>query len=128
MKKDHDKNIYQWMASNRLYESYLFVYILILSAWVILGLFTFGFEISGYTLKQNLAFNFAYFLLLAFFAALTPQLHRLIWGKNAGFEKQRAAIEAIAAEIPDETLRADIIHHLETDGGLPPNRLQIWAL
>lgn len=122
------QNVLQWMASNRLYESYLFVYILILSAWVILGLFTFGFEINGYTLKENLAFNFAYFGLLAFFAALTPQLHRLIWGKNAGFEQRRAEIEAKAQAIADKQLREAVFHHLESDGGLPPNHWQVRAL
>lgn len=127
-RRDITENVLQWMASNRLYESYLFVYIVILSAWVILGLFTFGFEINGYTQKENLAFNFAYFVLLAFFSALTPQLHRLIWGKNTGFEQRRTEIEAKAQAIADKQLREAVFHHLETDGGLPPNHWQVRAL
>lgn len=125
---DNSENVLQWMASNRLYENYVFAYVLILSAWVILGLLTFGFELDGYSLQANLLFNFLWFLALALLAALTPLWHRLIWGKKAAAHNRREEIEHAAQSIKDESLRADVMQYVAANGGLPPNRLQIWAL
>ncbi len=121
-------NIYQWMRSNRIYEGYIFSYMGLLVAWGLLGLFTFGFEIDGYTQKENLVFNFCWFLVIAVFMALSPSAYRLFKNKTTHIEFHRERIIEATQSVNDEVLKQDIIRHLETDGGLPPNRLQIWAL
>lgn len=48
MKIEEPQNIMEWMTSERLYEEYLFFYILVILFWVAIGFFGFGFEIRGF--------------------------------------------------------------------------------
>ncbi|MBS9778197.1 MAG: hypothetical protein KGV50_05475 [Gammaproteobacteria bacterium] len=125
---NNTENIYQWMRSSRIYEGYIFGYIAVLTAWGFVGLFTFGFEIDGYTQKENLVFNFFWYLILAFCMALSPSVYRRFKDSKANIESRRKIIAEAMQSIDDEQFRQEIIKHLKEDGGLPPNRLQIWAL
>lgn len=125
---DNPQNVLQWMASERLYEEYLFFYILILVFWAAVGFFSFGFEIEGYSQPENLFVNFLLFLLLATAMALTPFWYRLIFGTQARLERRTQEIYEQVEKIADEEKRKTILRYLERDGALPPRRLQKWCL
>ena len=63
-KSNQSQSIQAWMVSDNLHEEYLFFYIIIILVWFLLGLGTLGFELSGYSLKQNLFFNFVWLIIL----------------------------------------------------------------
>jgi hypothetical protein len=122
------QSVYNWMASERLYEEYLFFYILILIFWGAVGLFSFGFELSGYSLQQNLFFNFIWFLILAVAMAYTPMWYRLVFGSKARLERRTQEIQKQIEAITDSIKREAIQQHLANDGGLAPRILQKWSL
>lgn len=116
------------MASERLYEEYLFFYLLIIVFWGFVGLFSFGFELSGYSLQQNLFFNLICFLVLAVAMALTPFWYRIVFGTKARLQRRTTEIEKQIEAIDDPVKREAIRQHLANDGGLTPRRLQKWSL
>ena len=116
------------MASERLYEEYLFFYVLILVFWAATGFFTFGFEIAGYSPAENLLANFLLFIFLAIMMAFTPVWYRLIFGTQARLQRRTDEIYKQVEKIEDEEKRRAILQHLELDGALPPRRLQKWCL
>jgi hypothetical protein len=122
------QSVYNWMASERLYEEYLFFYILILIFWGAVGLFSFGFELSGYSLQQNLFFNFIWFLILAVAMAYTPMWYRLVFGSKARLERRTQEIQQQIEAITDPIKREAIQQHLANDGGLAPRTLQKRSL
>jgi hypothetical protein len=122
------QSVYNWMASERLYEEYLFFYILILVFWGAVGLFSFGFELSGYSLQQNLFFNFIWFLILAVAMAYTPMWYRLVFGSKARLERRTQEIQQQIEAITDPIKREAIQQHLANDGGLAPRTLQKRSL
>ncbi|MFC3902388.1 hypothetical protein SAMN05421749_103138 [Acinetobacter marinus] len=122
------QSVLQWMASERLYEEYLFFYLLIIVFWGFVGLFSFGFELSGYSLQQNLFFNFIWFLVLAVAMALTPFWYRIVFGTKARLQRRTTEIEKQIEAINDPVKREAIRQHLANDGGLAPRRLQKWSL
>lgn len=125
---DNSQNVLQWMASERLYEEYLFFYVLILVFWAAVGYFSFGFEIEGYSQPENLFVNFLLFLLLATAMALTPLWYRLIFGTHARLARRTQEIYEQVEKIEDEEKRKTILRYLEQDGALPPRKLQKWCL
>ena len=122
------ESVLGWMASERLYEEYLFFYVLILVFWAATGFFTFGFEIAGYSPAENLLANFLLFIALAVAMAFTPVWYRLIFGTQARLQRRTDEIYAQVENIEDEEKRRAILQHLEQDGALPPRRLQKWCL
>ncbi|TXJ02960.1 MAG: hypothetical protein E6Q26_04560 [Acinetobacter sp.] len=124
----NSQSVLSWMASERLYEEYLFFYILIIVFWGAVGLFSFGFELSGYSLQQNLFFNFIWFLILAFAMAYTPFWYRLVFGSKARLQRRSEEIHQKIEKIEDPIKREAIKQHIANDGGLPPRKLQKWSL
>ena len=118
----------EWMMSERLYEEYLFFYILVILFWVAIGFFCFGFEVTGLSAAQNLFLNFILFLLLATLSAFPAFWYDLVFGKNARLNKRTRNIDKKLAEIADEQKREVIKKYLAQDGQLPPRRLQKFAL
>lgn len=116
------------MASERLYEEYLFFYLLIIVFWGAVGLFSFGFELSGYSLQQNLLFNFIWFLVLAIAMAFTPFWYRLVFGSKARLQRRTEEIQQQIEAIEDPIKREAIKQHIANDGGLAPRTLQKWSL
>ena len=126
--KNHPQSVLSWMASERLYEEYLFFYILILVFWGAVGLFSFGFELSGYSLQRNLLFNFIWFLILATAMAYTPFWYRLVFGTNARLQRRTQEVQQQIEAIEDPIKREAIKQHIANDGGLAPRKLQKWSL
>jgi membrane protein len=126
--KEEPQNIMEWMMSERLYEEYLFFYILVILFWVAIGFFCFGFEVTGLSAAQNLLLNFILFLLLATLSAFPAFWYDLVFGKNARLNKRTRNIDKKLAEIADEQKREVIKKYLAQDGQLPPRRLQKFAL
>ena len=52
----------QWLNFSRLYEEHTLYYALIAFFWVMVGMFSLGFEINGFSPAQNLFFNFMWYL------------------------------------------------------------------
>lgn len=125
---DKTQSVMAWMASERLYEEYLFFYGVILCFWAGVGFFAFGFELPGRSQPENLFYNFLLFLLLATAMALTPMWYRLIFGTQARLERRSREIQEQIASIADAEKRAAIEAHLAADGALPPRYLQKWCL
>lgn len=96
--------------------------------WGFVGLFIFGFELSGYSLQQNLFFNFIWFLVLAVAMALTPFWYRIVFGTKARLQRRTTEIEKQIEAIDDPVKRDAIRQHLANDGGLAPRTLQKWSL
>ena len=128
MKGEKPQNIMEWMMSERLYEEYLFFYILVILFWVAIGFFCFGFEVAGFSAKQNLLLNFILFLLLATLSAFPTFWYDLVFGKNARLNRRSRQINEKLAEITDERKREAIKIYLAQDGQLPPRKLQKYAL
>lgn len=128
MNKNKSQSVLSWMASERLYEEYLFFYILIIVFWGAVGLFSFGFELSGYSLQQNLLFNFIWFLILATAMAYTPFWYRLVFGTNARLQRRTQEVQQQIEAIEDPIKREAIKQHIANDGGLAPRTLQKWSL
>ncbi len=136
----------EWMASNRLYEEYLFFYVIILSVITAIGYYTFGFEIDGWTQAQNLAINFLLYAVLLVLLFLTPTwynlIYDLIWGRQARLDKEEGGLGRLINSYEDATLRRDIQQLCEEDptfhqelrqifedrGEMPLNRKQVIAL
>lgn len=126
--KNQSQSVLNWMASERLYEEYLFFYILIIVFWGFVGLFSFGFELSSYSLQQNLLFNFIWFLILAIAMAYTPLWYQLVFGSKARLQRRSEEIQQQIEAIEDPIKREAIKQHLANDGGLAPRTLQKWSL
>lgn len=126
--KPESPSVLSWMASERLYEEYLFFYLLIIVFWGAVGLFSFGFELSGYSLQQNLFFNFIWFLILAIAMAFTPFWYRLVFGSEARLQRRTKEVQQKIAAIEDPMKREAIKQHIANDGGLAPRTLQKWSL
>ena len=93
-----------------------------------MGLFSFGFELSGYSLQQNLLFNFIWFLILATAMAYTPFWYRLVFGTNARLQRRTQEVQQQIEAIEDPIKREAIKQHIANDGGLAPRTLQKWSL
>lgn len=124
----NSQNILRWMASERLYEEYLFFYIIILVFWAAVGFFSFGFEIEGYSQPENLFLNFLLFIFLAIMMVFTPFWYRLIFGTEARLQRRTQEVYEQVEKIQDEEKRKAILRYLERDGALPPRKLQKWCL
>lgn len=122
------QSILGWMASERLYEEFLFFYVLIIAFWILVGLLGLGFVVDGYSLQRNLFFNFICFLLLAGCIAATPFWYRLIFGRGARLQRRSQEIAEQVAAIEDPVKRQAIQQHLANNGELPPRTAQKWAL
>ncbi len=122
-----------WMQSNRLYESCLFFYVLILVFWAAAGFVTLGFELPGFSPQGNLLWNFLWFLVLAAAMAATPLWYRLMFRRSMAQKQAEWEEEAgnYLLRFPRQE-RAEIyqvLRRLRADqGDLPPGRLQVWAL
>ena len=125
---DKTQSVMAWMASERLYEEYLFFYGVILCFWAGVGFFAFGFELPGRSQPENLFYNFLLFLLLATAMALTPMWYRLIFGTQARLERRSREIWEQVEAIANDGKREAIKAHLANDGALPPRYLQKWCL
>lgn len=133
MKFDTSESVLGWVSSNRLYESHLFFYILILLFWGAVGYFTLGFELAGYSQQVNLLCNFLWLLVLGAAMSCAPLWCRLLFGRIL---KQRQT--EVEAEIQTRLAR---LHPGERDnaytvlkgiyarqGRLTLGRPQIWSL
>lgn len=118
----------EWMASNRLYEEYLFFYVIILSVITAIAYYSFGFEIDGWTQPQNLAINFVFYGVLVILLFLTPRWYNVIWGNQARLDKRNKNVLKKIEAIEDATLRQQARQLYENNGDLRPNRKQVIAL
>lgn len=126
--KNQSQSVLNWMASERLYEEYLFFYRLIIIFWGFIGLFSFGFELSSYSLQQNLFFNFIWFLALTIAMAFTPIWYRLFFGRKSRLQRRSEKTQQQIEAIKDPIKREAIKQHIANDGGLAPRTLQKWSL
>lgn len=125
-KSNQSQSIQAWMVSDNLHEEYLFFYILIILVWFLLGLGTLGFELSGYSLKQNLFFNFIWLIVLYIGMALTPCWYRLIFGKHAYL--YRATAKAMDKLNSYEERRSWRKMRMTQRGQLPPSKFEVASL
>lgn len=133
MSSQPSESVAGWVASNRLYETYLFFYALILVFWAAVGFFTLGFELPGHSQQANLLWNFLWFLLLAAAMAYTPFWHRLIFKRSIAQRQaeRKQEIRNYLVRFPRQEW-PQIYRALQEQeagrGDLPPSRIQIGAL
>ncbi|ULJ68776.1 hypothetical protein MIS45_08295 [Wielerella bovis] len=123
---NHSDNIQDWIVSNRLYEDNLFYYALIICFWFFVGFSFLGFELEGFSLKQNLFFNFIYYLIICVCMALCPFWFRLFFWKTHTAKREQA-INAYLDELDDGD-RQEIIDYLDKIGQLAMRPTQRRAL
>ena len=77
-----NESIQEWITSDRLYEEYLFYYLLICLFWFFVGLFSIGIRIPVFNDMQNLAFNTVWFLILCVALSIPRFWYFLIKGRH----------------------------------------------
>ena len=122
----HTDTIADWLVSNRLYEDNLFYYALIICFWFFIGFAFLGFELEGFSLQQNLFFNFIYYLIICACMALCPFWFKLFFGKTHTAKREQELQQAL--DELDEYDRAEVEAELAHTGGLAMRPVQRWAL
>ncbi|STZ62758.1 Uncharacterised protein [Moraxella lacunata] len=122
----HTNTIADWLISNRLYEDNLFYYALIICFWFFWGFAFLGFELEGFSLQQNLFFNFIYYLFICTMMALCPVWFRLFFGKTHTAKREQE-LHAHLDELDDED-RQEVVAYLNETGQLAMRPIQRWAL
>ncbi len=125
---NNNESVYDWMRSNRIYEEYLFKYVIILVFIGAIGFFTFGFELQGQSLQYSLLANFIYFIVLVVAMALMPLWYKLLFNRGSQRQKHIEEIKKNLEKIEDVEQRQAIQQHLANNGELPPRKAQRWAL
>lgn len=129
MKNSSDnESIQEWITSDRLYEEYLFFYLLICLFWFFVGLFSIGIRIPVFNDIQNLILNFVWFLLLCGALSIPKFWYRLIKGKNAYLFQATAKVDKTLSSIKDIQQREQVYKQIASNGKLPPNRLETISL
>ncbi|WP_066800121.1 hypothetical protein [Moraxella oblonga] len=122
----HSDTIQDWLVSNRLYEDNLFYYALIICFWFFWGFAFLGFELEGFSLQQNLFFNFIFYLFICTMMALCSVWFKLFFGKTHTAKREQE-LNAHLNELDDED-RQEVIDYLTQTGGLAMRPVQRWAL
>jgi len=123
-----NESIQEWITSDRLYEEYLFFYLLICLFWFFVGLFSIGIRIPVFNDLQNLAFNTVWFLILCVALSFPKFWYRLIKGKNAYLFQATAKVYETLGSIEDVEQREQVHTQITSNGKLPPNRLETLSL
>ncbi|WP_201567781.1 hypothetical protein [Psychrobacter immobilis] len=124
----NNESIQEWMTSDRLYEEYLFYYLLICLFWFFVGLFSIGIRIPVFNDIQNLILNSVWFLLLCVALSVPKFWYRLIKGKNAHLFQATAKVYETLGSIEDVEQREQVNKQITSNGKLPPNRLETLSL
>ncbi|MDN3441152.1 hypothetical protein QL898_05865 [Psychrobacter sp. APC 3279] len=129
MKKFSDnESIQEWITSNRLYEEYLFYYLLICLFWFFVGLFSIGIRIPVFNDMQNLAFNTVWFLILCVALSIPKFWYFLIKGRHGQLFQAIAKVYETLDSIEDIGQREQVHKQITSNGKLPPNRLETLSL
>ena len=129
MKKFSDnESIQEWITSNRLYEEYLFFYLLICLFWFFVGLFSIGIRIPVFNDMQNLAFNTVWFLILCVALSIPKFWYFLIKGRHGQLFQAIAKVYETLDSIEDIEQREQVHKQITSNGKLPPNRLETLSL
>lgn len=129
MKKFSDnESIQEWITSNRLYEEYLFFYLLICLFWFFVGLFSIGIRIPVFNDMQNLAFNTVWFLILCVALSIPKFWYFLIKGRHGQLFQATAKVYETLDSIEDIGQREQVHKQITSNGKLPPNRLETLSL
>lgn len=118
--------VQDWLVSNRLYEDSLFYYALIICFWFFWGFAFLGFELEGFSLQQNLFFNFIYYLFICTMMALCPVWFKLFFGKTHTAKREQE-LHAHLNELDDDD-RQEVVAYLNETGQLAMRPTQKWAL
>ncbi|MGB6926950.1 hypothetical protein [Psychrobacter sp.] len=129
MKKFSDnESIQEWITSNRLYEEYLFFYLLICLFWFFVGLFSIGIRIPVFNDMQNLAFNTVWFLILCVALSIPKFWYFLIKGRHGQLFQATAKVYETLDSIEDVEQKEQVHKQIASNGKLPPNRLETLSL
>lgn len=123
-----NKLLIKWMAEADLYEEDSFYYFLIIFLVSLVGIFSFGFEISDYNLQQNLLFNFIWFLFLAVTMVYGLCWYRRIFGTKPRSQQRNYEIQQRIRQIRDLERQKLIQEHLGQGGSLAPRTSSKWSL
>lgn len=124
---DSCSSIQDWVASNRLYEVHIFYYILIIGLWVVLGFFSLGFEIGGFTPIQNLLANFIWYLVICLFIVLSLVIFYNAYEIDK-YEKYLQTLEEQIEENLTDEEKLTVWDLIEKQGHTLPTNLQRYAL
>ncbi|WP_298643441.1 hypothetical protein [uncultured Cardiobacterium sp.] len=117
-----------WLDNEGLYKESLLIYLAIICFWIVLGYYTLGFEISIYSLQQNLLLNFFYFLLLCAAVLLTPFWYSLFFINAATNKKLKNKILLAVCQIENKELAMSVKEYLINKGELLRRKYQKIAL
>lgn len=123
-----NQSIQEWITSNRLYEEYLFYYLLICLFWFFVGLFSIGIRIPVFNDIQNLAFNTVWFLILCVALSVPKFWYFLIKGRHGQLFQATAKVYETLGSIEDVEQREQVHKQITSNGKLPPNRLETLSL
>lgn len=113
---------------HRLYERYLFFYVLILSGLLFFGAWLFSIRMDGFSAKENLFFHFNSYIFVVGLMALTPIWYALFLQWLPETDRIWREIRRALNSIPDEEERTQVARVLYVNGEWPPSILQTAAL
>lgn len=122
----HTDTIKDWLISNDLYEENLFFYTLIIIFWFFVGFVCLGFELEGFSLQQNLFFNFVFYLFICAMMALCPFWFKLFFRNHHNNRRQEWFDDAFS-KLDDED-RQLVTDYLQATGHFVKQPLQRWSL
>lgn len=123
----HSDTARQWIYSNRLYEVHIFYYILIIAFWVMVGLFSLGFELSSLSLQKNLLVNFIWYLIICLL--MTTSL--IIFCNTYEANKYKRYLDTLEREIEEKLTDEEkeiVCDLIQEQGHTLPTNKQRYAL
>lgn len=129
---DHDNDIVVTPVGvlnyHRLYERYLFFYVLILSVLLFFGARLFSLKMDGFSPVENLALHFISYVFVVGLMAFTPLWYALFLEWLPGTDRIWREIRRALKSIPDNENRAAAARILRANGEWPPTVRQTAAL
>ncbi len=114
---------------HRLYERYIFFYMVIMSVWLILASYVLThYKIDTWTVKQNLALGFLYYLFFAAMIALTPFWYRITLYRFTETDKYHQAILEKLEQTATKEEYDELSDYLKQNGEIVPSFKQTLAL
>lgn len=123
----HSDTIKDWLVSNRLYEVHIFYYTLIVAFWIIVGFFSLGFEINGYSQLQNLFFNFIWYLVICVLMTVSLTIFYNTYETNK-YEKYLKTLEKEIAENLTDGEKEIVWDLIKEQGHTLPTNKQRYAM
>ena len=101
---------------HRLYERYLFFYVLVLSGLLFFGAWLFSIRMDGFSAEENLFFHFNSYIFVVALMALTPIWYAWLLQWLPETDRIWREIRQALESVPDDKDRAEVARILRANG------------